>query len=62
VAYGGADMIEQINYLKQEYPRTPATLIHQKLIDNGTITKNDISLLLIIVIQSNGFYSGILPI
>jgi len=39
-----ADMIEQINYLKQEYPRIPATLIHQKLIDNGTINKYDISL------------------
>jgi transposase InsO family protein len=39
-----ADMIEQINYLKQEYPRIPATLIHQKLIDNGTINKHEISL------------------
>lgn len=38
------DMIEQINYLKQEYPRIPATLIHQKLIDNGTINKGEISL------------------
>ena len=38
------DMIEQINYLKQEYPRIPATLIHQKLIDNGTIAKGGISL------------------
>jgi transposase InsO family protein len=38
------DMIEQINYLKQEYPRIPATLIHQKLIDNGTIAKGEISL------------------
>ena len=38
------DMIEQINFLKQEYPRIPATLIHQKLIDNGTITKGEISL------------------
>lgn len=38
------DMIEQINYLKQEYPRIPATLIHQKLLDNGTITKGEISL------------------
>lgn len=38
------DMIEQINYLKQEYPRLPATLIHQKLISNGTINKGEISL------------------
>jgi len=38
------DITEQIMYLKQEYPRIPATLIHQKLIDNGTITKGDISL------------------
>lgn len=38
------DMIEQINYLKQEYPRIPATLIHQKLIHNGTINKGEISL------------------
>jgi transposase len=38
------DMIEQINYLKQEYPRIPATLIHQKLVDNGTINKGEISL------------------
>ncbi|BEP28132.1 DDE-type integrase/transposase/recombinase [Helicovermis profundi] len=38
------DMIEQINYLKSEYPRIPATLIHQKLISNGTINKGEISL------------------
>ena len=38
------DIREQIKYLKQEYPRIPATLIHQKLIDNGTIAKGDISL------------------
>lgn len=38
------DIIEQINYLKEEYPRIPATLIYQKLIDNGTITKLDVSL------------------
>lgn len=38
------DMMEQINYLKQEYPRIPATLIHQKLIVNGTINKGDVSL------------------
>lgn len=39
-----SDMIEQINHLKHEYPRIPATLIHQKLIDNGTITHGEISL------------------
>lgn len=38
------DMKAQIKYLKQEYPRLPATLIHQRLIDNGTIRKEDISL------------------
>jgi hypothetical protein len=38
------DMMEQINYLKKEYPRIPATLIHQKLISNGTVTKGAISL------------------
>lgn len=38
------ELIEQISYLKKEYPRLPATLIHQKLIDNGTITPGDVSL------------------
>lgn len=38
------DVMEQIKFLKQEYPRIPATLIHQKLIDNGTIRPGDISL------------------
>lgn len=38
------DMMEQIKYLKQEYPRLPATLIHQKLFENGTIKRNEISL------------------
>ncbi len=38
------DMMLQVNYLKQEYPRIPATLIHQKLIENGTINKGEISL------------------
>lgn len=38
------DMIEQIQFLKQTYPRLPATIIHQSLIDNGTIKKGDISL------------------
>lgn len=38
------DLFEQIKYLKQEYPRIPATLIYQKLIDNGSVNKNDVSL------------------
>ncbi len=38
------DIESQIRHLKKEYPRIPATLIHQKLVDNGTITKGDISL------------------
>ncbi|MCD6364816.1 MAG: DDE-type integrase/transposase/recombinase [Planctomycetes bacterium] len=38
------DMMEQINYLKKEYPRIPATLIHQKLLSNGTIIKGTVSL------------------
>lgn len=38
------DIMEQIRFLKKEYPRIPATLIHQKLLDNGTINKGDISL------------------
>ena len=39
-----ADIMEQIKFLKKEYPRIPATLIHQKLIDNGTVKPGDISL------------------
>jgi len=39
-----SDLAEQITYLKTEYPRLPATLIHQKLIDNGTIIKGEVSL------------------
>jgi transposase InsO family protein len=38
------DIRAQIKYLRQEYPRIPATLIHQKLMDNGTIAKGDVSL------------------
>lgn len=38
------DIKSQIIYLKQEFPKLPATLIYQKLIDNGTINKKDISL------------------
>lgn len=38
------DIKEQIRFLKKEYPRIPATLIHQKLFDNGTLNKGDVSL------------------
>ncbi len=38
------DTISQIEYLHKEYPRLPATVIYQKLIDNGTITKKQLSL------------------
>ena len=38
------DIIEQIKFLKTEYPRIPATLIHQKLLENGSIRQGDISL------------------
>lgn len=38
------DIMEQIRFLKKEYPRIPATLIHQKLLDNGTVAKGEISL------------------
>lgn len=38
------DIKSQIRFLKVEYPRIPATLIHQKLLDNGTIVKGELSL------------------
>ena len=38
------DMKAQIRYLKQEYPRLPATLVHQKLFSNGTIKYKEVSL------------------
>lgn len=38
------DIVSQIEYLHKEYPRLPATMIYQKLIENGTITKNQVSL------------------
>lgn len=38
------DIISQINYLHKEYPRLPCTLIYQKLLDNGTITRESVSL------------------
>lgn len=39
-----SDVMEQIKFLKNEYPRIPATLIYQKLIDNGTVKPGEISL------------------
>ena len=38
------DITSQINYLHKEYPRLPCTMIYQKLLDNGTITKDKVSL------------------
>ena len=38
------DIADQILYIKKSYPRLPATLIRQKLIDNGTIKPSDLSL------------------
>ena len=39
-----ADMAEQIKYLKAEYPRLPATIVHQRLQDNGTVKRGEVSL------------------
>ena len=38
------DIMTQISYLIKEYPRLPATLVYQKLKDNGTIRSKEISL------------------
>lgn len=38
------DIMQQILFLKKEYPRLPSTLIHQKLLDNGTLLKGEVSL------------------
>jgi transposase InsO family protein len=38
------DLCEQIRYFKKEFPRIPATLIHQKLLEVGAISKGDVSL------------------
>lgn len=35
---------DQIIYIKKEYPRLPATLIKQKVIENRTINDDDLSL------------------
>lgn len=38
------DIISQVTYLIKEYPRLPATLIYQRLKDNGTISTSELSL------------------
>lgn len=38
------DIIAQIKYLKSEYPRIPATMIYEKLVSTGSISKNEVSL------------------
>lgn len=38
------DIITQITYLIREYPRLPATLIYQRLKDNGTVCAGELSL------------------
>lgn len=38
------DAVSSIRYLHTEYPRLPATMIYQKLIENGTITARKVSL------------------
>lgn len=38
------DIADQIVYMKEQHPRLPATLIREKLIENGTISGDDLSL------------------
>ena len=38
------DIYEQIRYLKESYPRMPATEIHRRLAENGTLKPDEISL------------------
>lgn len=38
------DIISQVVYLHKEYPRLPCTIIYQKLLENGSITKDTVSL------------------
>lgn len=38
------DVFERIKYYKNNYPRIPATLIYQKLLSDGIITKQSLSL------------------
>ena len=47
------DITSQIIYLHREYPRLPCTLIYQKLLDNGTITEDTVSLSTITRFVSN---------
>lgn len=39
-----ADLTERIKYIKKEYPRIPATVVYQKLLDEGAIKPSDVSL------------------
>ena len=55
------DIISQIIYLHKEYPRLPCTLIYQKLLDNGTITKETVSLTTVTRYISNIKKSEVLP-
>ena len=38
------DTMADIRFFLKEYPRIPATVVYQKLLDNGTILKKDVSL------------------
>ena len=38
------DIYEQVNYMKENHPRMPATEIHRQLVENGTISEKDLSL------------------
>lgn len=38
------DITEQIRYLKSTYPKLPATAIHRKLLEDGTINRRKVSL------------------
>ena len=41
------DLQEKIRFVKQTYPRIPATVIYQKLLSDGTVTPKDVSLSLV---------------
>ena len=38
------DLSNQISYYLKEYPKIPATIIYQKLLDNGSVSKKTLSL------------------
>lgn len=38
------DLVSRIKFIKKEYPRLPATLVHQRLIETGVIAPKEISL------------------